>query len=99
MKLTDKLHYFLCKFGSKRREKQRKNRIRKDYIAFIADVVCSESDDLIYDSKIEHKNISFVEAKQICYDLKIPFFVDIKHDVPDTRYYIYLDRIKLRLTK
>lgn len=96
MKLTDRLHYFLCKLGNKRREKKRKNIIRKNYIAFIADVACSESRSLIYDSVMEHRNISFDEAKQICYDLKIPFYVDIWRN---SRRFIYLDRDKLHSTK
>lgn len=94
MKLTDRLHYSLCKLGSKRREKQRKNKARKDFIAFIAAAVSSESSKLIYDSELD--NIGFDEAKQICYDLKIPFYVDIWRN---SRRFIYLDRDKLHSTK
>ena len=96
MKLTDRLHYFLHKLDAKRRVKQRKNKIRKDFIEHIAYVVCNESNNLIYDSFAEYRNISFDEAKQICYDLKIPFYVDIWRD---SRCYIYLDRDKLHSTK
>lgn len=96
MKLTERLHYFLCKLGNKRREKQRKKILRKDFIAHIADVVCSKSNNLIYDSLAKRGYISFDEAKQICYDLKIPFYVDSWRN---SRCFIYLDRDKLHSTK